>query len=306
MDMSKVARFAAAASLLLAVSACATSRPPFPVPDEPGLYALDRNDKLQRLDGDQDWEVKHWPERSNLSPDTRFVVLDPALGNDGALQSGQSDRVQLWRVAWVRSEIGDENLAMPTKGSPWAVAPLAPFNVPVSVLRATREPAVMLTPSMPLSPGLYNLRLNGAGNVHDARLGILWPSVEQREYSAHNCVDRYINQNSYRTCTGMTSGQQVAATQGLTVTLVDPTRGPDGLIVQGVLTNTTEQTKQAPLLQVTLHDQTTGQEIGRRVIQPSVKTLAPGDRMTFRTAMTQPSGPAQVKVTLVPYPSAGL
>ena len=302
MKTDKVARIVAAAAFLAALAGCAASRPPFPIPEEPGLYALDSHDKLQRLDGDQDWEVKHWPERANLSPDTRFVILDPAIGTDTA---AAADRFQLWRVAWVRSEIGDENLAMPTKGSPWAVAPIVPFGVPVNVLRAPRDPAVLLTPNMQLTPGLYDLRLAGNGLAHDARLGILWPSVEQREYSAHNCVDRYTTQGSYRTCTGLTGTQQAMAVQGLTVTLVDPTRGPDGLVVQGVVTNTTEQTKMMPLVQVTLHDQS-GQEIGRRVLQPSVKTLAPGDRMTFRTAMLQPSGPAQVKVTLVPYPNAGL
>lgn len=302
MTISKVACAIAAAAALAALSGCAGTRPPFPIPEEPGLYALDSHDKLQRLDGDQDWEVKHWPERANLSPDTRFVILDPAIGTNSG---GSADRFQLWRVAWVRSEIGDENLAMPTKGSPWAVAPIAPFGVPLSVMRAPRDPAVMLTPTTQLTPGLYNLHLDGSSVAHDARLGILWPSVEQREYSARNCVDRYVTQNSYRTCTGLTGTQQAMAVQGLTVTLVDPTRGPDGLVVQGVVTNTTEQTKMMPLLQVTLHDQS-GQEIGRRVLQPSVKTLAPGDRMTFRTAMLQPSGPAQVKVTLVPYPNAGL
>jgi len=294
------------------VGACASSRPPFPIPDDPGLYALDSHDKLQRLDGDQDWEVKHWSERANLSPDTRFVILDPAIGSDAAQHPDQTqpNQTQLWRVAWVRSEIGDENLAMPTKGSPWTVAPIDPFGIPMTVQRAPRDPAVLLTPTASLTPGLYDLRLNspngnGTGSSRDARLGILWPSVEQRDYSARNCVDRYLAQNSYRTCTGLSGAQQAMATQGLTVTLVDPTKGPDGLIVQGVVTNTTQQPKHTPMLQVTLQDET-GQELGRRVIQPDVQTLQPGQRMTFRTAMDQPSGPAQVKVIMVPYPNAGL
>src|SRR5262249_9644922 len=155
-----------------------------------------------------------WPERSSLSPDTRFVIMDPAIANDPA---ASPDRFQLWRVAWVRSEIGDENLAMPTKGSPWAVAPIVPFGVDLSILRAPRDPAVLLTPTTQLTPGLYDLRLNGNGRAHDARLGILWPSVEQREYSAHNCVDRYVSQNGYRTCTGLTGTQQAMAVQGLAV-----------------------------------------------------------------------------------------
>jgi len=328
MKTTGIARIAAALAVITTLSACAGRTPPFPIPDDPGLYALTRDKELHRLDGDRDWEVKHWPDRSNLPTDTRFVIRDPAIASDAAVDPA---RFQLWRVSWVRSEIGDENLAMPIKGSPWAVAAIEPFQVPVSVLRAPGEPAVMLTPGMPMTPGLYDLRLVGSGGgASDARLGILWSSVDQRQYSAHNCVDRYLTQDSYRTCTGQVEGLQALSSQtmssqpmstqsmpmqtmspqamstaGLTITLLDPLRSPDGLLVQGVVTNTTAQTKRMPLMQVTLRNDM-GQEISHRVIQPSVATLAPGGRMTFRTALEQPSGPAKVNVALIPYPDAGL
>ena len=102
-----------------------------------------------------------------------------------------------------------------------------------------------------------------------------------------------------------TMSPQAMSTAGLTITLLDPLRSPDGLLVQGVVTNTTAQTKRMPLMQVTLRNDM-GQEISHRVIQPSVATLAPGGRMTFRTALEQPSGPAKVNVALIPYPDAGL
>ncbi|HWA48745.1 MAG TPA: DUF3426 domain-containing protein, partial [Dongiaceae bacterium] len=44
--------------------------------------------------------------------------------------------------------------------------------------------------------------------ARQARVGIAWNSTDQRQYSAANCVDRYIAQgNAYRTCTSTVAAQ---------------------------------------------------------------------------------------------------
>ncbi len=338
MDTTRIAYVTATLGLVTFLSACSTYRPPFPVPDEPGLYVWNGNghssSDLQRLDGDPDWEIKHWAERSNLSPSSKFVIRDPVLAND---PTPQPDRVELWRVAWVRSEIGGDNLAMPVAGSTWAVAPIEPFYVAVNIVRAPRQPdALMVVPQASLSSGLYDLKLSGSAQAHEARLGILWNSVDRRQYSAINCVDRYVAQSTtYQTCTGQGgasqgnlsqgnlsqgnigqtalnqssfgqgNAQQAMSVEGLQIALVDPVRNANGLVVQGIVTNLSQQTRHMPLMQITLQDKT-GQELGRRVIQPTVADLGPGKRMNFKTSFRPPTGPAKVNVTFVPYPTAGL
>ncbi len=98
---TRIARNAICLVLLASASACAGTREPsYPVPDEPGIYSFTSNDTLRRLDGDRDWEVETWPERSNMPGNVQFVINEPALAGRSAGNS-----VELWRVAWVRSEI---------------------------------------------------------------------------------------------------------------------------------------------------------------------------------------------------------
>ena len=123
---TRIARNAICLVFLASASACAGTREPsYPVPDEPGIYAFTTSDNLRRLDGDRDWEVETWPERSNIPGNVQFVINEPALAGRSAGNS-----VELWRVAWVRSEIDPQGQAMPIQGSEWAVAPLAPFAIP--------------------------------------------------------------------------------------------------------------------------------------------------------------------------------
>lgn len=197
------ARGAAAVFLLVGLSACASGpRPPsYPVPDEPGIYSFTTKKDLQRLDGDSEWEVETWPVRSNLPSNTQFVVHDPALAGR---PPGSS--LELWRVAWVRSDINANNQAMPVAGSQWAVAPIEPFNVPFRYESPADQPEVVhIAPIAPLSPGLYTVRIAGS---RQARIGIAWNNTDQRQYSAANCVDRYVaHGNTYRTCTSTVAAQ---------------------------------------------------------------------------------------------------
>src|SRR5215510_7840731 len=162
---TRVARSAICLVLLAGVSACAGTREPsYPVPDEPGIYAFTTRDNLQRLDG-------------------------RSAGNS----------VELWRVAWVRSEIDAQGQAMPVQGSQWAVAPIEPFAIPFRYDSPPGETQIVhIVPTVPLEPGLYTLRIANPG-ARQARIGVTWNGTDQRRYSAMNCVDRYAG-NSYRPC----------------------------------------------------------------------------------------------------------
>jgi hypothetical protein len=113
--------------------------------------------------------------------------------------------VELWRVAWVRSEINAQNQAMPIEGSQWAVAPIEQFSVPFRYESPEGDTSIAhIVPTAPLEPGLYTLRIVNP-DARQARVGVAWKSVDQRQYSAANCVDRYQG-NVYRACTTAVGG----------------------------------------------------------------------------------------------------
>jgi hypothetical protein len=190
---TRVARHALCLVLLAGVSACAGTREPtYPVPDEPGIYAFTTKDNLRRLDGDRDWEVETWPERSNMPGNVQFVINEPALAGRSAGNS-----VELWRVAWVRSEINAQGQAMPIQGSQWAVAPIEPFAIPFRY----ESPPGQTGPCAASRPTRRNTALPCASPIpaRARRVGVTWNGTDQRQYSALNCVDRY-DGNTYRPC----------------------------------------------------------------------------------------------------------
>ncbi len=312
MESTRIVRIVAVLAMTATLSACAIYKPPFPIPEEAGLYVMTGGENLQRLDGNADWENTTWPERSSLAPTVKFVVSDPSIASDPATAAG---RVELWRVAWVRSEIGTNHLAMPVSGSSWALARLDPFRVSFTTMRAPRSPqAMLIVPTEPLSAGLYAFRLNSQGVSREARLGVLWNSVDQRQYSAVNCVDRYLGSAAtYQTCMNGSDTQQAAtqktkmpapASNGLTITLDKPVQNDMGVLIRGVVTNTTAHTKHLPLLQVTLQD-ASGQAIRRSIIQPSAAELGPGQRLIFKDQILNGAGAAKVNVKFVPELTTG-
>lgn len=328
-----LARGATALLMIAGLGACASAprQPSYPVPDQPGIYSLSGKNDLRRLDGDPNWEASTWPDRANLPADVQFVVNDPALANRAPGSS-----IELWRVAWVRSEINASNQAMPISGPAWDVAPIAPYDIPFRYDSPPNKPSVVrITPNVPLAPGLYALRVTSPG-ARQARLGVAWNSLDQRQYSALNCVDRYVAEgNVYRPCTAAqlvqplavvpadtviyspgvsvpagtlvtvpttttvapgatlpgatvlvpTSSAAVPATltpAGLDITLAEPIRHNNGLLLQGTVTNTTGQVQVLPALQATLQD-AAGRDVQRWVFQPAASSLAPGARTAFQT-----------------------
>jgi hypothetical protein len=336
---TRVARHALCLVLLAGVSACAGTREPsYPVPDEPGIYAFTTKDNLRRLDGDRDFEVESWPDRSNMPGNVQFVINDPALAGRSA-----GSAVELWRVAWVRSDIDPQGQAMPVQGSQWAIAPLEPFAIPFRYESPPGETQIVhIVPTVALQPGLYTLRIPGA---RQARIGVTWNGIDQRQYSASNCVDRYAG-NTYRLCNAVvgaapaagnpyapgvaanasngglasmappqpapaivpqapvqqTLAQPAAAAtsaEGLKIALTDPVRRNDGLLIQGTVTNTSSQPRAIPTMQGSLEN-AAGQETRRWIFQPPVPSLQPGERANFSTEVRPiPAGTARASVAFI-------
>jgi hypothetical protein len=359
LSSTRIARNALSLALLAGVSACAGTRePPYPIPDEPGIYAFTTEDELHRLDGDREWEEETWPERSNMPSNVHFVIYEPALAGRSA-----GNTVQLWRVAWVRSEINAQGQAMPISGNEWAVAPFERFSVPFRYESPPGETEIVhIVPTVPLQPGLYDVTIPGA---REARVGVTWNSVDQRQYAAQNCVDRY-DGNFYRTCpvaseqptaslprpadpsaAGITEGGALASlgapsssappvapaptsatpsvapapaspapsaapapttaqqpavpvsAEGLQISLLDPVRRNGGLIIQGVVTNTSSEMRAIPTMQGSL-ETSTGQEVRRWEFRPQVTTLGPGERANFNTEVRPvPPGVARASVSFI-------
>lgn len=316
-----IARGATALLFIAGLSACASAppQPSYPVPDQPGIYSFTSKNDLRRLDGDPNWEASTWPDRANVPPNAQFVVNDPALANRAPNSS-----IELWRVAWVRSEVNGANQSMPVTGAEWDVAPISPYAVPFSYDSPRNKPNVVrITPTAPLAPGLYAIRINNPG-ARQARLGVGWNSLDQRQYSAANCVDRYVAEgNIYRPCNAAYIAQPLTAAPvgtvgvyspgvsapagtmvavpattvavpsasiaaptitypGLDISMAEPMRRNNGLLIQGTVTNTTNQVQLVPALQATLQD-SSGRDVQRWVFQSSASSLAPGGRASFQT-----------------------
>ena len=303
---NQIVKLAGVVTLAGLAAACSGYQvPSVPMPDEPGLYAVTAEDELLRLDGDRKWEVKSWAQRSAVSPYTEFVIYDPALARD---TRPADEMVSLWRVAWVRSEIDRDGAAGPIEGSEWAVAPLESFRVPVAVNSVGGHAAYAhVVPARPLEPGLYSLRLDRVGSARVGRVGVEWNTIDKRRYAAENCVDRYRYEDQpYRTCAGDNDVMQLAEARDLSITLVDPLRQNNNLIVQGIVLNSGSRTHRLPGLAAVLLDRH-GTQLSQVPISVSKDRLEPGERLRFKSEVTDPHpATARIDVVFVPLTNAGL
>lgn len=288
------------------LSACASDpRPHVPIPEDPGLYAVpalredpDDEDYLQRLDGDEDWETETWNEREDLSPDVQFVIQDPALAGGASAQ----DLVELWRVAWVRSELRSDGGAAPVQGSQWQVARLDPFRVPLVYRQVAGHPGTIhAVPQERLPGGLYSLQLRNSAAPRSARFGVDWDILDRQDYSAANCVDRRSGGSSYVLCGAPQTVASPAGAGGLEISLLDPVAqtvsGQRILVLQGVITNEGSATRAIPPLEAALQDRN-GAVLGRWSFAAEQPQLDPGESSTFRTEIRDaPAETSRVNVT---------
>jgi hypothetical protein len=273
-----------------------------PVPRKPGLYALHQGD-LQRLDGDREWEMETWEERSNIPPDVAFVIRHPQLP---ASREQLDGAIHFSRVAWVRSEISEEGDILPVNGNQWVTTDVDELRVPVELEPyVSNSEVVRVVPQARLQGGLYTLQLRTASAQISARVGVGWASVDKRAYSAANCVDHYLGDAiRHRPCAQQ---EHAFANKWLKVHLVDPevrdTTGHERqLIVSGVVINTSGRPRRVPTLEAQLLS-TQGSVIERWQFEAGTTELQPGASARFRSSLPNP--PAGIKKVHVTFALPG-
>lgn len=291
--------------ILLVLAAMITGCAGMGVPRDTGLYSVEGGD-VQRLDGHREWEMETWAQRANLSPEVSFLISHPQL----AKYRGSFDQViQLKRVAWVRSEINGEGEILPVEGNRWADTDLEQLQVPVKLEAHPQSgQVVQVIPLKRLAPGLYTLQLKTPTGAMNARVGVNWPAVDRRRYSAANCVDRYLDGDArYRLCSDQ---RQPIATKWLKVHLVQPEirqvpgRQPE-LIVKGVVVNNSDRRRRVPPLEAILVSQR-GDVIRRWQFNPVTADVAPGGSTRFESELPNPpAGAANVHVTFTKTARSG-
>lgn len=269
------------------------------IPRQPGFYALEDGDR-RRLDGKPEWERKTWTERSNLSPEVSFLIRDRRLA---AATDDPAQLIQLHRVGWIRSEITAAGEIRPVTGSQWANAQIEELRVPVRLHRdGDHQDVVRVTPLSALAPGLYTLSAHLPSTPVNARFGVRWPAVNQHEYAAAHCVDRYPSSpaKKYKVCTDQDLSFASAL---LKVHLVKPEiRDLPGagreLVVKGVVLNTAERSLLVPPLRAQLRNRE-GAVVERWQFVADTKSLSPGASVSFESRFSNPPvGAADVQVTL--------
>lgn len=254
------------------------------VPNEPGFYAY-KNEQYQRLDGDRDWEIKTWDERSDMDPDLHVVIVHPEIER---LDRPMEEAITLQRVAWLRSAISQSGEIGPVDGGRWVVSDVENHKVPLSFVVSSPD-LIRALPRQRLQPGLYSLRLRTASGSHGARFGVAWPSVDKKHYSATTCVDRYVGATpAYQQCAAQT---RVLATRGLKVYLAntDASRVGDGatLVINGVIVNASDRVQRITTLEAKLSAED-GQILKRWEFSPENGELEPGQSIPFRTVINDP------------------
>ena len=277
-----------------------------PTPDDPGVYVLTSEGDLSRIDGAPEWERKTWPERANFAPGAELIVYEPALAD------GSGEAIDLWRVAWLRSELQPSGRAAPVDGSQWVVANLEGLRVPVAVTPHPRIPGIVhLDPGESLDPGLYELQISPPGvERRQGRFGIRWKSLDRREYSAAYCVDRVRGgDTAFRPCAASYTGPpptehhasasaEYPAGEPLSIESLETRREEGGLRIQGVVRNLSGRVATVPMLRATLLD-ASGRPMDSWTFAPPRSRIVPGGRMTFAASRPVSQGASRLNVDFV-------
>ncbi len=282
-------------ALLLVLAACSTPRVAqraIPKPPAPGIYALTTGDRLVRLDGTPDWEVRTWGQRADLGPDTLLVIDDPSLAPLRA--SSRPPSLELRQVAWLRSEINSAGAVSPVAESNWIDTDAPALRVPLEFFWVSAyENTVVGRPLRPLSPGLYAVHLGDAEPDLRARMGVAWTTVDERGYAANKCIDRYLGAApEYRPCTDQAIDIAFIPFRHLRVHQLQVERqtvdGEGRLVVSGEVLNAAAEPTQLPqLIARTLGSD--GTILGQWLFPASKPVLAPGESARFRTDIRRPS-----------------
>lgn len=271
-----------ALTVVLGAAACTGPSGP-PLPEIYGLYARN-DDHLKRLDGHADWEKKTWPERSQLSPRSEFVVYDRGLA--GAVPD---DAVLLQRVAWVRYQVTAASESDVRRVAEWSATDLPKHRVALD-FRPVEGNAEMIEarPRTELPLGLYSLKLKRPGSAVVSRFGVEWDDVDEdrmNRYKQQHCVDRYVKDDAvtYKPC-GASSAHLVIEDIELSRETIE---GLPVLLVSGSVRNASHSLAPVPLLHATLWG-ADGTELEKWTFAAQRELLAPGASAGFRTSMSPP------------------
>lgn len=261
--------------------------------DSYGLFAQAPDGSLRRLDGDREWEIRTWGQRSSFQGDVNFVVYDRSLLGAAPLE----DMIQLYRVPGVRNEIRADGRVERVADARWATVVRDEFQVPLEFGPHQGKPdAVRARPRAPLEPGLYTLRLRTEHTTKTARVGVDWPQVDHESYAAAHCVDRiHGDRTTFRLCEEEPPGA------GLRINLAEPRRSQtfagSELIIEGVVINVSDRPQGVPPIVGTIADER-GTPLRNWTFDAGLGELAPGRSASFREVVRDaPTTPLRINLT---------
>jgi hypothetical protein len=318
-EVSRMVRAAACVALVGLLGACGSSDSSGPAqqttlrPD--GIYIV-QDGKAGRLNEDPDKIVKTWDQRTNLTPNVQFLVIDPSV----AARPPNADSISLQRVSKVRSVVNANGKAKKTTKSEWVVANLPEDRIPVTVVRdSDTSRQLRVTANQPLATGLYSITYNTGVERVGGRFGVGWAAADKTQYASQHCVDRYAGDPaSYRPCSEFVAAKPKAAAkpvqQATAKTAVQRTTalgpieisglkvqkeivgGKPLLVLQGQMVNVTSSPQKVPLLIAIVTDKQ-GRELSRWSFRTLADQLPPGGTATFQTSTdSPPKGTAHIAV----------
>lgn len=318
-DVSLMVRAAACVALVGLLSACGSnsSGPAQQTTARPdGVYII-QDGRAGRLNEDPQKIVKTWEQRTNLTPNVQFLVVDPSV----AAHAPDADSISLQRVSKVRNNVKANGKAKKTTQAEWVVANLPQDKIPVTVVRDSDTPhQLRVTANQPLAPGLYSITYDTGRERIGGRFGVGWAVADKTQYASQHCVDRYAgNPASYRPCSELVAAKPKAAVKPVAqqasvkpaVQRTVPASGIDisGLKVQkeivggkpllvlrGQMMNVTSSPQKVPLLFAVVTDKQ-GRELSRWSFRTLTDQLPPGGSASFQTSTdSPPKGTASIAI----------
>jgi len=260
-----------------------------------GVYIV-QDGKLGRLDEDSQKVLKTWEQRTNLTQNLQFVVIDDSV----AAGAPDAKRVTLQKVARVRNNIERNGTVGKVAKPEWVVANIPSLQIPVTVTRNSDNPRLLrVVADQPLTPGLYSLTYRTDKQRIGGRFGIGWASSDKEQYAELVCVDRYKSDPAFfRPCAERDAVENAALNvHGLKVRK-EVIGGRPTLVLEGKVTNASSAQQEVPLLLAVINDKQ-GKELTRWTFRPAANQLSPGATVNFRTANSSPpKGTAGVAVLM--------
>jgi hypothetical protein len=213
----------AAFALLATLSACgiwgdggSDSTPVEVQTDDSGLPArygfyVEADGVLGRLDVAKSVQAQPRESLTNLPSDVTLIIFDRSLA-DRSLRL--EDAIALRKLAHVRNDVAASGAATRAQKDAWVAVDLPAFDVPLDFQPIEGPPEmVRAIPARPLASGLYSLQLHVGESVVAGRFGVQWSTVDEAQYAADNCVDRYAGLPVYKLCSDLSArlpGQAIA------------------------------------------------------------------------------------------------